>query len=334
MIQNIKSNYYINFQARKKKSVNPKHEELAMRFAKEGLTVEDISKAAEKFSKLNNADPYTLEFNIREFVRLHKEDGLTLHQHLKAAEACPSLFCSKPQTLSNHIDNLHKFAEPYGVTKKQIIEMQNKNPVIRAMSSETLIEYMTDIPKLYRRADLTQEEYVLSAFTDSRLIITSPRRFKNSIETFYKHCLDTGMAVTVKDLIDTFKKQREIITCSPESIIEKIDSWRYIEENKLRDSGETMRQKEFKDLILRKNMSHSVESNLLYLLRCKLNKFYGTKMPAKKIKEHLTNFLRENADKTSDITVLEGKFAGKFEKIISDFSQKVLNKNVFRVIVK
>lgn len=332
MITNLQTNYFINFQGRKKKNVNAKHEELAMRFAKEGLTVQDVEKAARKFSKLNNADPYSMEFNIREFVRMHKKDGLTLQQHLEAAKTCPSLFSSKPQTLSNHVSNLYEFASPYGITKEQIIELQNKSPVLRAMSSETLIGYMTDIPKMYRRAGLTEEEYVLSAFTDSRLIITSPKRFKNTIKTLYKHCSDLG--VTVEDLINTFKKQREIVTCSPKNITEKIDSWKYIERNKLDDAGKTMSRREFKDLILRKNMSHSVESNLLYLLRCKLNNFYGTKMPAKKIKEHLTNFLRENADKTFDIPVLEGEFAGKFEKIVSDFSQKILNKNVFRVIVK
>ena len=65
-----------------------------------------------------------------------------------------------------------------------------------------------------------------------------------------------------------------------------------------------------------------------------LNSFYGTKIPAKKIREHLTKYLSENSGKTFEIPVLKGTFVEEFERVISEFSKKVLDKNVFRVIVK
>ena len=191
---------------------------------------------------------------------------------------------------------------------------------------------MTDIPRRYKKSGLTQEEYVKMSMADSFLTTVSPERFTSNIEAILKHYSDLGM--TENDLIKTLKKQRVIVTSSSTSVIKKLDLWRFIEENKLADADKTMDKKDFKDLILRKNLSHSIESNLLYLLRCKLNSFYGTKMPAKKIKEPLVEFLRQNSDKIFEIPVLNGNFVEQFERVISEFSTKILNKNIFRVVVK
>ena len=67
-------NSYTNFKACKKQLSLEKHKELAMRFAKEGLTLSDVDKAANKFPQMDNCHPYTIERNIREFVNLYKKD--------------------------------------------------------------------------------------------------------------------------------------------------------------------------------------------------------------------------------------------------------------------
>lgn len=331
MINSLNQHFLINFQGRKPKYTN-QQKQLAMRFADEGLTLEDTEKIFKRFPKLKSADPYSMEYNIREFAKLYENEGLTVKQHLENAKKMPSLFASKPETLSNNIDDLYKFVSKYGITKKQIIELQNKIPVIRAMSANTLIRYMTDIPKRYKKSGLSEKEYVSMAMKDIFLITTSLERFEGNMNSLLEYYSDLG--VTERDLIKTFKKQRMLATTSPAKIIEKIDLWRFIEENKIDDSGKKISKRAFKDLLLRKNLSHSTESNLLYLLRCKLNSYHGTDLSAKKIKEQLTAFLKQNSEKTFEIPVLKGVFTESFEKVISDFSINTLGKNVFKVILK
>lgn len=331
MIQSIQPNYFISFQGRKPRYTD-REKALAVRFAEEGLTPDDAKKIFAKNSKLKTLPLYNMEYNIREFVKLHEKEGLTVKDHLEAAKIQTSLFASIPQTLSNNIDDLYEFVKKYGITKKQIIELQNKSPVLRAMSGETLIKYMTEIPKRYKKSGLSQEEYVNMAMNDCFLITVSPERFEGNMETLLRYYTDLG--ITEKDLIKTFKKQKMLVTSSPSNVIEKLDLWCFIEENKLADANKTMDKKDFKDLILRKNLAHSVESNLIYLLRCKLNSFYGAQFPAKKIKEPLAEFLKQNSDKIFEIPVLNGNFVEQFERVISEFSTKILNKNIFRVVVK
>lgn len=331
MIKSIQPNYFISFQGRKPKYTD-REKTLAMRFEAEGMTADDAKKILNRFSKLKGTPLYTMEYNIREFARLHEEDGLTVKQHLEAAKRQPSLFASLPETLSNNVNDLHKFVSKYGFTKRQIIELQNKCPSLRAMSAKTLIHYMTDIPKRYKKSGLRQDEYVKMAMADIFLITVSPQRFENNINFLQKRYDDMG--TTEKDLIKAFKKQRLLVTSSPENVSEKIDLWRYIEENKLNDAGKTMNKKEFKDLIFRKNLAHSVEADLLYLLRCKLNSYYGTNIPSKKMKEPIAKFIKEKSGQFIEIPVLEGRFVENFERVISDFSTKIINKNIFKVIVK
>ena len=331
MIQNIQLNSLINFQGRKPKYTD-REKGLAMRFAEVGLTLDDAKKILSRNSKLKTLPLYTMEYNIREFVKLLENEGLTVKQHLEAAKNITSLFASIPKTLSNNIDELYNFVSKYGITKKQIIEIQNRNPFLRAMSGKTLVNYLIDILKRYRKSGLKEEEFVPMVFKSGYLLGKNPKSFEESVNTILSHFSDLGMSE--KDLIDTLKKQYMILKSSSASVIEKIDLWRYIEENKLADSGEKMKKKEFKDLILRKNLSHSIESNLIYLLRCKLNSYCGTNLPSKKIKEPLIEFLKQNSEKIIEIPVLKGSFVEQFEKVISEFSLKVLNKNIFRVIVK
>lgn len=331
MIQNVQPYYFISFQGRKPKYTD-REKALAMRFAEEGLTPDEAKKILSKNHKLQTLPLYTMEYNIREFVKMHEQEGLTVKQHLETAKTQPSLFASIPQTLSNNIDDLYKFVSKYGITKKQIIELQNKSPVLRAMSGETLIKYMTEIPKRYKKSGLSQEEYVNMAMNDCFLITVSPERFEGNIETLLRYYTDLG--ITEKDLIKTFKKQKMLVTSSPSNVIEKLDSWRFIEENKLADSGKKIKKKDFKDALLRKNLAHSIESNLMYLLRCKLNSYQGTNLPSKNIKKPLVEFLRQNSDRIIEIPTLDGAFIKEFERVISEFSTKVLNKNIFRVVVK
>ena len=331
MINNIQPKFLINFQGRKSK-YTPKQKELAMRFAKEGLTLDEIVKISEKYPYINNSIPYTLEYNIREFVKLHAEDGLTVEQQLKAAKKQPSLFCSKPLTLSNKINDLYDFVAPYGITKKDIIKQQNTNPILRVMSAQTLIKNMRDIPERYKDSGLTEEEYVNITMQDNHMPAIKVQNFEKKINDLIDYYADLDM--TEQDLIKAFKKHRLIITNSFKNVTEKIDSWRFIEENKLSDNGKTISKNELKDLILRKQLTHSLESNMLYLLRCKLNSYYQTKIPAKKTKESLSKFIVENSNKTFTIPVLDGKFTNKFKDIVSTLSKELVNKNIFEIVIK
>jgi len=331
MIQNVQPYYFISFQGRKPKYTD-REKALAMRFAEEGLTPDEAKKILSKNHKLQTLPLYTMEYNIREFVKMHEQEGLTVKQHLETAKTQPSLFASIPQTLSNNIDDLYEFVKKYGITKKQIIELQNKSSALRAMSGKTIISYLTKIPKRYSKSGLKVEEYVPLAFKNIYLMGINPERFEGNINALLEYYSDLG--VTEKDLINTFKKQHMLVTSAPSTVIEKIDSWRFIEENKLADSGKKIKKKDFKDALLRKNLAHSIESNLMYLLRCKLNSYQGTNLPSKNIKEPLVEFLRQNSDRIIEIPTLDGAFIKEFERVISEFSTKVLNKNIFRVVVK
>ena len=331
MIQNIKPSFFINFQGRKPKYTQ-KQKELAMRFADVGLTPEDVEKMSIKYPKLNYGSAYTNEYNVREFVKLFEQEGLTVEQHMEAVKKQPSLFASKPETLSKSINDLYNFASRYGVTKKGILELQAKNPVLRAMSAETLIYNMTEIPRCYKKSGLTEEEYVKMAFSDVYLISVTPERFIGNINSIIEYYQDLG--ITEKDLIKTFKKQRMIATSITKKIIEKIDCWKFIEENKLSDSNKKMKKKDFKELLLRKNLSHSVESNLMYLLRCKLNTYFGTNIPSKNFKEILVKFISQNSDKIIEIPILKGAFLNTFEEVVSNFSKSIVGKNIFKIAIK
>ena len=165
MILKIQPNLLINFQGRKPK-YTAKQKELAMRFAGEGLTIEEIDAMTKKFPKLKNGPAYINEYNVREFVKLYAQEGLTVEQHLEAVKKQPSLFASKPETLSSNIENLYNFVSRFGITLKEVLELQNRNPIIRAMSPQTLIHNMTEIPKHYKKSGLEKEDYVKMIFSD------------------------------------------------------------------------------------------------------------------------------------------------------------------------
>ena len=319
-----------SFNARTKQSSNQKHQRLAELFSDEGLTLAEIESAAKKFPEMDNNYPETIERNIRGFVSLYEKDGLTIKDHLKIAKFCPSLFASKPETLSQNITDLYDFVKEYGITKADIIKAQQKHKLLRAMSGKTIVRNLTEIPKKYEKYGLSQKEYVDKAFTLPGLLLISPEAFKDKCTAVVKHFAKDGMKT--EDYISLFKKQFGIIGLSSQKIIEKLEQWKYIEQNKLFDEGKEANSHELLESILRKNLSHSEECNFFYLLRCKLNSYYDKKIGSKKCKEEITKLLRAKPDKIYNIPILCGKFAQQFENLITEFSNKILGKNAFRIV--
>lgn len=331
MIQNVLYNSFINFQGRKPK-YSFTEKQLAMRFEKEGLTLDDAKKIVEKFSKLKDGSPYTMEYNIREFVKLQAKEGLTVEQHLEAAKKQPSLFASAPSTLSDNIDEIHRLVSQYGIPKSRIIEVQNINPILRAMSGCTIVRNLTDIPKEYKSSGLKEEEYVKAAFKDLYLLGVPLTKFNGNMNAYLENLSDLN--VTKKDLIKTFKKQHVLVTMSADNIINKLNLWRYIEENKAFDSNQKVSKKSFRESLLRKNLSHSIDSIMMYLLRCKLKSYYGAQIPSKKIKAPLEKLLKENSNKIYELPILKGTCAEAFERFASNFSIQTVGKNLFKMVIK
>lgn len=198
------------------------------------------------------------------------------------------------------------------------------------MSGKTIIRNLTDTPKKYEKYGLSQKEYVNKAFTQPGLLLISPEAFREKCATVVRHFAKDGM--NTNDYITLFKKQFGIIGLSSKKIIEKLEQWKYIEQNTLFDEGKEVNSRKLLESILRKNLSHSEESNFFYLLRCKLNSYYDKKIGSRKCKEEITKLLQAKPDKTYNIPVLNEKLATPFENLITEFSNKILGKNVFRIV--
>lgn len=322
----------ITFQKHDKtKTLEKKHRELAKLFSKEGLKLKDVEKAAKKFPPINNYHPTSIEYNVREFVKLFKKYGLTTKDYLKMAKLQPTLLASKPETLALNIEILHNYLKKYGITKDDIIKITKTTPSFLSMSPHTLIKNFMEIIEYYKDYGLDGKDYI-KGIKKSFLITKSFKNFKKREETITKHFACLGMET--KDFITLFKKQIVALALNEEKILNKLDIWTYIETEKLDDEQRCIRPRELLESILRKNLSHSNETNFLYLLRCKLNKYYDMKLHSKNMKEEIPKLLKDNPDRIYEIPVLNHKFAKDFEKVITDFSNKTIKKNAFKIIFK
>ena len=84
--------------------------------------------------------------------------------------------------------------------------------------------------KLLDIDDGDEETYVKKCFSNNLLGINL-NKFKSNEEAVTEHFAHRGM--TKKDYIELFKKQPTIAYSSPDVLIEKLDLWSYIEENKI-----------------------------------------------------------------------------------------------------
>ena len=99
--------------------------ETAQRFSKYGLTAEKYLHCALNNPALFSSSRDTVQKNINETVKLFENYGLTTERYLQNAQTSPNLFTSKPQTIKKKI---YKIADTLNISTSDILEMFMKQP--------------------------------------------------------------------------------------------------------------------------------------------------------------------------------------------------------------
>lgn len=120
---------------------------LANAFSQEGLTYEEVLKAAKSNPFILFHKPATMEHNIRETAERFSQYGLTSEKYLHCALNCPELFSISPDTVQKNINETVKLFENYGLTTERYLQSAQNSSNLFTSKAQTLKK------KIYKISD-------------------------------------------------------------------------------------------------------------------------------------------------------------------------------------
>ena len=140
---------------------------LANAFSNEGLTYNELLKAAKRNPFILFQKPETMEYNIREVAKRFKEYGLTDEKYLHYALKDALLFSYSPDRIQKNINGTVKLFESYGLTTEKYLQ--------NAISQPSLFYYKPQVikKKIYKIADTLN----ISTFDILAMMMKQPSLF-------------------------------------------------------------------------------------------------------------------------------------------------------------
>lgn len=107
-------------------------------FSQEGLTYQDVLKAAKSNPFILFHKPATMKHNIRETAQRFSKYGLTAEKYLHCALNNPALFSSSPDTVQKNINETVKLFENYGLTTERYLQNAQTSPNLFTSKPQTI----------------------------------------------------------------------------------------------------------------------------------------------------------------------------------------------------
>lgn len=295
-----------------------------------GLT----SKHKKKEYKERLANNTILEKNINNLQQISKcfeKEGLTYNDCLKACKSNLFLLIQKPSTIEKNIRSVIPELSKYGLTTEKYLECAKRYPMLFSLSPETIVKNVNNSCKIFEIAGLTGEKYITAGMNNPVVFIMKPQKLRKKINK-----ITENINVSRKDIITMFLKQPSLFNCNEDEIIKKYKILKYIEENKFFDKHLPIPDEAtLKPVILRKSFTNSVERNYLILLRNKIVSISPeeNKIPFRKLKDSLIEYMHENKKNVQELTIPDGEFARDFIKFINNFCKSVIGNNIFKIAI-
>ena len=167
--------------------------EVAKRFKDFGMTTETYLKCGLRKSTLFSVSPDTIEKNINETVNLFKNYGLTTEEFIKCGILTPSIFILKPQSIKNKI---FRIAEKLNIPTADILEMFLKQPAQIACSEKAIIKKYEIFKYIEENKYFDLNQPLPRSRELSQSILR--KKFTNSVDTCFMQLLRNKISNNLK----------------------------------------------------------------------------------------------------------------------------------------
>lgn len=271
----------------------------------------------------------TGQSSLQTLANRFAQEGLTYKKCIAAAKKNPFMIVQKPETMEKNITGAVKRFSTHGITVENYLKSALKNPILFSLSPDTVEKNMKKLSQLLAYDGMSVEDLFKCAQLNPAIYYSKPSTLNKNLDK-----IANGTNSNRNDIIELIKKQPTIISTSPQQTIKKYKLLKYIEENKYFDADLPIpTDDELKSSVLRKSFTNSIELDYVILLRNKLANGIKTrkKIPFLHIKDNVTEYIKNNSNRTFDFNIPDGEFAKEFTKFVKNFSKSVVSKNIFRI---
>lgn len=296
----------------------------------DGYSKEAFVEADKKFCSLSQSSADTILKKMNNIVSRFEKEGLTRRQLVGAALKHPSIFVHSPYRLEYNIREAAKYFQKYGMDTKQYLNCALNQPTLFSLAPEKVKGNFEGILKYMQNSGTKTDNFVRIICQNPVVLMLKPENFEEKIKKIVKELGIKG--VTEKDILDFMTKQPTTIVYSTGTLLDKFKQLKYIEEVKWHDSKKnTPSEEELAKTVLKKSFTNSMEHNYLILLRNLLAAQRKTYIDVHGLKPRLEKFVQDNVKQTFSFVIPDGEYAKTFRKVVKEFSEKLISKNIFHI---